>query len=67
MSKCKTHVQGLQSHCFCSLRLLFGGILIAVIVLLPNNSNNYDDDDDDSPDSTPQELFSAKESNDTNE
>ena len=31
--KRKTHSQGVQSFCFCSLELLFDGVLVAVFVV----------------------------------
>ena len=31
---CKTHVQSVQSDCFCSLNRLFCGVLVAVAVVL---------------------------------
>ena len=32
VAKCKKHVQGLQSYCFCSLNMQIYGVLVAVVV-----------------------------------
>ena len=36
--KFNTHVQDVQSFCFCSLNLLFCGVLVAVVIVLANRA-----------------------------